>query len=312
MPEPETPCKYCGYYPHACQCDAVLLADLAAAQAEVAKLDEEVARLNEAFPLSTGRTRNEARKLLGSVLRHVTDEAKGASHGCVEVTNAQAVVDSLIAARAARYAESQARNLPPAAVQGDTGPLTVLGAKKITKQIKDSFGTTLDLLVQAHDREAWRALGYSSWGAYTAAEFDFSPRRGYQLLFHAQTVKELDGVNNCSQIPQRESQTRPMTGLPAPKKRKAWRAAVKSAGGKQPTAKQVAAEINKMKPAKAHVVGTEQNLPMHTAEPKITDTEILDWLEANKGYLSNTIKTGPLSGCTETTIRGVVTYALKL
>lgn len=54
--------------------------------------DEALASL----PCSTNRTREQARQLLGEVLRHVTDEKLQSSHGCVEVTNAQRVIDTLI------------------------------------------------------------------------------------------------------------------------------------------------------------------------------------------------------------------------
>ena len=29
-----------------------------------------------------------------------------------------------------------------------------------------------DLLLKAHDRQAWKALGHKSWAAYVEAEFD--------------------------------------------------------------------------------------------------------------------------------------------
>jgi len=51
---------------------------------------------DEDLPLSTNRTRNHARNLLGEVKRH--RQGLG-SHGCVEVTNAIEVVDILIADR---------------------------------------------------------------------------------------------------------------------------------------------------------------------------------------------------------------------
>lgn len=51
---------------------------------------------DEDLPLSTNRTRQQARDLLGEVLRH--RQGLG-SHGCVEVVNAIEVVDSLIAER---------------------------------------------------------------------------------------------------------------------------------------------------------------------------------------------------------------------
>lgn len=48
--------------------------------------------------LISGRTANEARELLGPVSRH-SDGDNGASHGCVKVTQARSVIETLIASR---------------------------------------------------------------------------------------------------------------------------------------------------------------------------------------------------------------------
>ena len=56
----------------------------------------DVEYVRQDLPLSTGKTRNHARELLGEVLRH--RQGLG-SHGCVEVVNAIEVVDMLIADR---------------------------------------------------------------------------------------------------------------------------------------------------------------------------------------------------------------------
>lgn len=86
---------------------------LAGSLAEVASLlesqrDEALGKLNilEAdMPLVRGRTVNEANKLLGPILRHVDDEDRGASHGCVEAQNAQQLITTLIAEK--EHAEAQ-------------------------------------------------------------------------------------------------------------------------------------------------------------------------------------------------------------
>lgn len=84
-------------------------------RAQLAEAIRERDELLASLPLSSNRTREEARKLLGEVLRHVTNEKLQASHGCVEVTNAAAVVDRLIGERDAL--RSQVSMLAPAAPQ---------------------------------------------------------------------------------------------------------------------------------------------------------------------------------------------------
>jgi len=59
--------------------------------------------LEASLPLSTNRTRELARELLGDVLSHSDGDG---SHGCVEVTNAINVIDTLIGDREALAAEN--------------------------------------------------------------------------------------------------------------------------------------------------------------------------------------------------------------
>jgi hypothetical protein len=58
------------------------------------KLERELAVALASLPMSTNRTRDEARQMCGEVLRH--DDGDGASHGCVEVQQTQSVIDILI------------------------------------------------------------------------------------------------------------------------------------------------------------------------------------------------------------------------
>lgn len=64
-------------------------------------------------------------------------------------------------------------------------------ARKLTAEIKSYAGVLWQKLHQAHEGQAWRAMGYPSWSAYIAAEFDISRSRGYQLVSHAKAVQEL-------------------------------------------------------------------------------------------------------------------------
>lgn len=76
-----------------------------------------------------------------------------------------------------------------------TGEITVLldedEARKLTATIKAHAGVLWRLLKEAHDGQAWRAMGYDSWAEYLRTEFDISRSRGYQLIAHADAVYEL-------------------------------------------------------------------------------------------------------------------------
>jgi len=67
-------------------------------------------------------------------------------------------------------------------------------ALAITAEIK-SWSTTLwQKLKQAHDGQAWRALGYKSWRAYIDTEFEMGKSQAYRLLTHANAVYEIAGA----------------------------------------------------------------------------------------------------------------------
>jgi hypothetical protein len=70
----------------------------------------------------------------------------------------------------------------------DTRPLSVNEARKITDAIRGQVDRVWRLLVDAHDGQAWVALGYSSWDAYVRAEFGMSRGRSYQLLDQGRVI----------------------------------------------------------------------------------------------------------------------------
>lgn len=173
----------------------------------------------------------------------------------------------IMAENSARDRARAARQKPEAEIAQDdpNAPLTPAAAKALTKQIREHLDGAATLILRAHKLEAWSVLGYASWLDYARKEFDISKSHAYRLLDHAETVEDLTDKKSppMGDLPESERQTRPMKGLPPSAKKKAWKKAVKSAGGKQPTATQVAAAVEDMKPAKAREVASEPNLPMH-------------------------------------------------
>jgi hypothetical protein len=80
-------------------------------------------------------------------------------------------------------------------------------AKKLTQKIKTAVDELWTLLLEAHDRKAWKALGYATWEAYVKAEFDMSRQNSYRLLNQARVVREIEEiVPRAGQISQRDAE----------------------------------------------------------------------------------------------------------
>jgi hypothetical protein len=76
--------------------------------------------------------------------------------------------------------------------------ISVDAARDLTKLIKGKLEGILDqvhevhqLILEAHDRRAWQALGYPTWQAYVKKEFNLSRSRSYQLLDRAKVHQVL-------------------------------------------------------------------------------------------------------------------------
>jgi hypothetical protein len=84
---------------------------------------------------------------------------------------------------------------------GSVSALTRGQARHLTDEIKTKGLEFSVLLVQAHDRKAWCALGYASWSNYVRLEFDLSRSRSYELLDHGRVLLALAGAAGMSGIP---------------------------------------------------------------------------------------------------------------
>lgn len=65
-------------------------------------------------------------------------------------------------------------------------------ARSLTDRIRAAAEHLHSLLLEAHEREAWRALGYPTWRAYATAEFGMSQSHAYRLLDHGRVVRALE------------------------------------------------------------------------------------------------------------------------
>ena len=122
-----------------------------------------------------------------------------------------------------------------------TGPMTEADARELTERIRRTQDDWCRLVYEAHEREAWRAMGYKGWLEYVYAELPMGRSRAYQLLAHAKITLALGvGPNfhnvELSPAPP-EAQTR---SLSSPARRRILEAAK---AGPQQAQQQLAAEI---------------------------------------------------------------------
>ena len=76
--------------------------------------------------------------------------------------------------------------------------LTKAQARRLTDKIAESADHLWTLLLEAHDRKAWLALGYDSFTAYTTAEFGMTSRNAYRLVNQGSVVREIVAAANVT------------------------------------------------------------------------------------------------------------------
>ena len=94
-------------------------------------------------------------------------------------------------------------------VNAETGEvvseLTPDEARDLTERIRDGLTLTWQLVVEAHDRRAWKALGYSSFRAWVQGELNISRGHAYRMLDHGRVMQALAehvGVSPNGDIPE--------------------------------------------------------------------------------------------------------------
>lgn len=113
-------------------------------------------------------------------------------------------------------------------------------AREIVTRIKTRIDLARGELLELHDREGWKALGYKSWQACASAEFGGSAAQMYRLLSAAQIERAIDSP--IGEYP--ESHLREVAKLDTPEQqRQALEQAHIKAHGK-PTARDVQAEVD--------------------------------------------------------------------
>ena len=118
-------------------------------------------------------------------------------------SGAREAVDDAVAQRSALGGGPT--DLTPGIVVGvalsSAPPLEESNARQLTERIKASKNHYCSLLLEAHERRAWVALGYSSWESYVRAEFQLSRSRSYEILDHSRVLRALEAATGVSGIP---------------------------------------------------------------------------------------------------------------
>lgn len=69
-------------------------------------------------------------------------------------------------------------------------------ARQITDRIRNTAEALHALLLEAHERRAWEAMGYPSWRAYAKCEFNMGQSHAYRLLDQGRVIKALAEATN--------------------------------------------------------------------------------------------------------------------
>lgn len=131
-----------------------------------------------------------------------------------------------------------AASLP--ALAEDERTLTHADARRLTDEVKADAQALWRKLLALYEGGAHTALGYSTWWAYCAAEFDLGKSRAYQLLEAGQTLDTLRAHSNMLESPTTDRVVRELSPLRDEPEQmaQAWAEAVEQ-HGEQPTAAEV-------------------------------------------------------------------------
>ena len=79
-----------------------------------------------------------------------------------------------------------------------TAPLSAREARTLTDSILSAADRLWNLLLEAHERKAWKSLGYRSWQNYVETEFAMTRQRAYQLLDHGRVIRAIQEASEMS------------------------------------------------------------------------------------------------------------------
>jgi len=88
-------------------------------------------------------------------------------------------------------------------------PCTLKQAQALTVRIQTMQADLYDLVTEAHDRDAWKVLGYDSFGAYAEQELSIGRSQAYRLIDQARVigaVSEAYQISGTAGISERAAQ----------------------------------------------------------------------------------------------------------
>lgn len=80
-------------------------------------------------------------------------------------------------------------------------PLDEAEARALTERIKAATRDVCFLLLEAHERRAWCAMGYHTWERYVGAEFGLSRSRSYELLDQGRVLRAIKAAARVRETP---------------------------------------------------------------------------------------------------------------
>jgi hypothetical protein len=81
-------------------------------------------------------------------------------------------------------------------------PLDAESARALTEEIRRTGHQVCFLLLEAHQRRAWQALGYRTWEHYIRSELGMSRSRSYEMIDQGRVIMALRAVTGSSALPQ--------------------------------------------------------------------------------------------------------------
>lgn len=127
--------------------------------------------------------------------------------------------------------------------------MTETEARVLVEEIKSDISALGTKLLELHEREGWRSLGYSSWRECVTAEFEFGQSHVYRLLDFARIERNLSPIGeNGYPLPAGESVARPLAALQNPDlQRQVWQQAVDTAPEGRITARHVQTIVDEVR-----------------------------------------------------------------
>lgn len=145
---------------------------------------------------------------------------------------------------------------------------------------------------------------FKTFEEYCQTKWEMSDRHARRLIVAAEVAGNITGPRGPEIPPTSEKQVRPLVNLPAEQQQEAWTVATASAGGKQPTAKQVQAAVGVVKaektfppiPTTEFTQNQEEEIRAAESDPDDLKTLKLRWRDASKKSrkaFAEWIKTNP-------------------